>query len=271
MKRALVILSLILAALIILSCGKKQTPEHVLKSYEKLKSELGQDAIGESIKKLEDFGKMNRSYKIADVVSEEIKKLREKIDGRFHFAKELARSGEFEQAEKILKDLAQYFPDTEDGKLAKKDLQFDFYMFKAQTLTMKRQLDEAEQIIKELLEKDISSDQKEIAERLLDSISISKQATEQSRLANMKSFCANLRILLEMYYNENGSYPAHLSLDSLKLGDQSTTERAREYLSAIESYTTSNNHFSFIAVSKDGKTRLRVTQDGIKGETGETK
>jgi hypothetical protein len=55
------------------------------------------------------------SEQAADTVKSDITRYRSIASGRYHEARDLARKGEFERAERILKDLAQFLPDTKAG------------------------------------------------------------------------------------------------------------------------------------------------------------
>ncbi len=258
------LLPITMCILVLSGCtGTQATPEEVVQSYARLKAELDEDTPGASTEKLETFRKQNARYQIAKTISEDIARLRSKAKGQFHRARDLARDGKFDQAEKILHDLSRHFSDAEEGKMAKQFMQFDLYALRATRLMMDRRLHEAEQTVREALRKDLTQEQIFQLERMLDGISNAKLSQAMSSFAQLQSIARNLHVLLEMHHAENGRYPASLSLDDLRLGDPSIQNRIREALLAIEDYQVSDNRYSFVAVGKDGKTRLRVTPGEI--------
>jgi predicted Zn-dependent protease len=246
------------------SCGeKKETPPEVEEIYKHLKSELDEDCIGESINRLEGFQKVNENYSISITVKEDVDQLRDQLEGRYHVARELAREGELERAEKILKDLIMYFPDTDDGEKAERYMQFDFDMFKATQLMMDNRYEEAEQTIREVMTRELTLQQAENAERLLDGLTNAKRGHAISRIQSMKAACHRLYLLLTRYRVENDNYPEHLNLHSLDFVDSASERALQKSLSAIEDYQASKKGFSLTAVGKDSRTRIRITQDGV--------
>ena len=241
------------------SYGKKETPPDVMQQYEELLSQLDMDAIGESIKRLEEFRARNAQYEVADAVEKEIKRLRREVKGRFHRACDIAGDGEFDRAEKMLVDLATYFPETKDGRLARAYLEFDFYMFKARRFLESERPGEAEQALRELLKRDLSAAQAEQVERMLDTASNMKRAREMSAANRVHAVCKTLQMALKRRYMEYGEYPTVLSLDRLDFVNADVRKQARMVLSAIEGYTSSGDSFSFVAVGRDGNIRFRVT------------
>jgi hypothetical protein len=259
---AILILCLFLAT--IFACGGREvTPPDVEEAYFKLRSELDADSLGESIKLLEDFLEAHADYQIVAVIKQDISQLRDQVEGRFHVARELARGGELERAEKILLDLIEYFPDTDDGEMGERHLQFDFYMFKATQLMMDGDLDNAEQAVREVMTNDLTVQQTEHAENLLDGLSKARHSKAMSQVHSRRAACQRLHVNMAVYYVEYDGYPENLSIDSLDFMDSTSQRFIRKNLSAIEDYEVSKRNFSLVAVGKDGKTRFRVTQDGV--------
>jgi len=248
---------LIGCALIISACAaERDTPAIVTNEYEQLKRELDQDTIGESIRRLDAFRKANAQYRIARTVAEDITRLREQANGRFHVARELARGPNLPRAEKILNDLATSFPDTDDGRMAREFMQFDFHMFKANLLMNDRRFAEADQTVRQLLGTKLDAARASQVEHVLDAI-------HTAVIAGLENGCRLLRVSLEAARAEQGQYPRTLSLDNLPLRDPGLESEITASLSSIESYQPTRDGFSFVAVGKDGKTRRRVTERGI--------
>ncbi len=248
---------LIGCALLVSACAAdRDTPAAVTKEYERLKGELDQDTIGESIQRLEAFRKANEQYRIAATVAEDVTRLSEQARGRFHMARELARGPELSRAEKILNDLATSLPDTDDGRMAREFMQFDFHMLKASLLMNEGRLAEADQTVRQLLGTKLDAARASQVERVLDAI-------HTSAVAALENGCRLLRVSLEAARAEQGQYPSALSLDNLPLRNPGLESEIAASLSSIESYQPTRDGFSFIAVGKDGKTRRRVTERGI--------
>jgi hypothetical protein len=260
----LMIRNVCILLLMLMSCtGSKETPPEVIESYRLLKSELDEDAIGESIKKLEDFRKDNSQYKISWIIEEDMAGLKENVDGRFHMARELARGGDLERSEKMINDLANYLPDTKEGELAEEYLQFEFHQFKATRLMMDERFDEAEHVIIELLKKDLTEQQTIHAENLLDGINTAIHGRSRAESQKMKAACHKLYTLLRMHEARRGEYPNSLTLASFSLGDKSDQQFIKNNLSSIDRYKVTREGFSFVAIGRDGTTAIPVTQDGV--------
>jgi len=242
---------------------RKPTPPEVLQSYETLRSELDEDAPGGSIAKLEAFRDRHAHYDISTAAARDISALRARTTGSFAKARELARQDEFPRAEKILKDLAENLPDTEDGRLARQYLKFEFRFFKAQRLLMQGRAEEAERAIRAPLAGDLTAQQVEQRERLLDAISNVKRAKAMAGAARAENACRMLQMLLNQYHAENGKFPPSLSLQDGDFPDASVRDRIREGLSAIEDYRPSEKGFSFVGIGRDGQSRIRTTESRV--------
>jgi len=262
-------LSVMALACLLFGCATKPPalpapPTDVLSAYQQLKSSLDPDCPGASIQKLEDFQKQNAKYDLAATVSADVAQLKAAVKDRFSTARDAVRQGQAERAEKIMKDLAQHFPDTDEGRMAQRFLRFDFHLVKANRLMMDRRVDEAEQAVRQVLKADLTAEEREQAERMLDGISHTQLALAMSNAARVQNVCRMLQVLLKVHHAEQGKYPPTLSLADLKLGDSSSQAQVREALSAIEDYKAAGAQFSFVAVGKDGKTRFRVTDAEVK-------
>lgn len=251
--------------------ARRETPPEVARAYEELRARTDDDAPGELIARLERFRRDNARYRISVTVRDEIAQLRQQAKGRYHLARDLARAGELGRAERVLRDLAENLPDTDDGRSAAQYLKSDFPFSKAQQLMAAGRFDEAERAARELLATDLPPPQADAAERLLDSIAMARNVSERAAVARVMSAGQVLRVCLQARFAERSAYPSQLSLEALDLGDPSAEAQVRKALSAIEGYTASENGFSLVAVGKDGKTRVRVSGEGVEEQGREAR
>jgi hypothetical protein len=211
------------------------------------------------------FPRRVRTRPPVDVVSEvknEIEDLRSLADGRYHAARELAREGDFDRAEGMLKDLATHFPEKPDGESAKQHLAFDFYYGKAQWLMVRQRWKESGEVARLLLGRDLTRAQQEKVEAILDGASQVGAAYSQATRAQALAACHHLVMLLQMMLAEEGRLPAQLSLSDVKEWDPAGSRSILRALSAIESYVQKDGRYSFTAVSASKEHRIRVV-DGV--------
>jgi len=253
-----------LATLAVAGCAaKRETPPEVARAYEELLARADADAPGALVAGLERFRRDNARYRISATVSDEIKRVRRTAEGRYHLARDLAREGALGRAERILTDLADNLPDTDDGRSAVQYLKFDFPFFKAQQLMAAGDFDEAERTARRLLANRVAPPQSDAIERLLDAIAAARKAAERAAMGRAMSAGQVLRVCLQSLFAERGAYPSQLSFEALELGDPTAEAQVRKALSAIEEYVASGSGFSLVAVGKDGKTRVRVSGEGV--------
>jgi len=257
-------LMIVIAFTVISSCGEKlPTPPEVEDAYLRLKSDLDDDTPGQSIDRLEAFRNDYGDYLIGVTAKEEIERLRGQVEGRYHLARELAREGDLERAEKILTDLTTYFPGSDDGEMAKEYMRYEFHIFKATRMMMDERFDEAEEALREVLTHDLSRQESENAERQLDGLTNARRGHEISRVHGLRSACQQLRVMLMMYRAEHGRFPGKLSIDSPEIEGAAGNGMIRRHISAIEDYRVTKKGFSLVAVGTDRRTRFHVTSDGV--------
>ena len=247
-----------------LGCAKKTapTPHEVATHFHALLDTLDANSPGAAVVRLEAFLRENENYEIADSVRLEVKRFREATDGRYHEARELAREGEFDGAEFILKDLAQV-PDTEDGASAERHLEFDFYFEKAKWLLTRQRFDESEAVARELLARDLNRFQRDQVEQILDHVGNVDAAIGQSDRAHAEGACRQLIVFLANVYVNEGQYPESLSLSDLDNLDPYTSKSIVRALASIDDYHASQDNYSLVAVSKQGH-RFRIVDGEIK-------
>jgi len=244
----------------VLGCAKEKapTPPAVVAEFHALLDSLADTAPEASAGRLEAFLDEYGNYSIADTVRTERDRVRAAAAGRYHVARELARQGEFQHAEHILNDLANHLADTPDGENAKQHLEFDFYFGKAKWLMVRQRFEESEVVARALLERDLTAFQTSQVEMILDNTDNVNAALSQSERAHAESACHQVSIALQTLYVEEGAYPSRFSLaDAERWGSV-------RGLSAIEDYRASEQNFSFVGVSAEGRHRIRVVDGEIK-------
>jgi len=248
-------------AFCICGCSKKDTPAHVMDKYQELKAGLDDDRLGESIAALEEFGESYKRYDVSDLARQEIERLQALVPGRFVQAQGLARDGEFERAHEMLKDLAQNFAGTDDGKQAADYLKYGFAALWSKSLLADGKPEQAEKLLQDLDRGNMDADQQKAYDSLLDSISLARNSRDMQDKQVALAGCRALRQTLRLYYSMNKELPASVSLDDPEL-KLMTHPQIRDGLSAIENYERTDTGFVLTAVSKDGGTRFRVTENG---------
>src|SRR5262245_49566173 len=150
------------AAYLLASCTQEPgpTPQDVSTRFHAMLDTLDVNHPGAALLALDTFMNNNPSYTVADSVEREILEWRGAIQGRYHQARELARDGEFDRAERMLKDLA-LLPQTEDGASAAQHLEFEFYFEKAKWLMVRQRFQESEAVARELLSRDLNRFQRD--------------------------------------------------------------------------------------------------------------
>jgi hypothetical protein len=234
------------------------TPPTVTAQFHALLDSLDEAPPGAAVARLESFSSAHLDYDIADSVQAEIVQVRGAAEGRYHEARELARRGEFDQAELILVDLAQHLSETRDGVSARRDLEFDFYFGKAQWYLIRQQHEESEAVASKLLEFDLTSYQASQVEMLLDKAGNIDAAFSRVERANARSSCRHLTIMLVQQYVDEGRYPSSLSTADIANWGPQESEFILRGLSSIEDYEVSEHSFSFTGVSAKGHHRVRV-------------
>lgn len=241
---------------------KTATPGEVQARFHALLDTLDTNSPGESVQSLEAFRREYKQYEIADSARLEMERFQSATDGRYHEARELARRGEFDGAEYILKDLARV-PDTEDGASAARHLEFEFYFEKSKWLLVRQRFDESEAVARELLSRDLNRFQHDQVEQILDHVGNVDAAIGQSERAQTEAACRQLIVFLANLYVNDGRYPESLSLSDLENLDPYTSKSIRSALASIDDYEASQDNYSLVAVGTQGQ-RFRIVDGEIK-------
>jgi hypothetical protein len=252
-----------LALLLAAACAQQQspTPDDVSARFHSLRDSLDADFPGEAIHSLEAFVDENARYQVADSARAETLRFRSMLDGRYHEARELAREGEFDAAEFMLRDLA-LLPDTEDGASAARHLEFEFHFEKAKWLLVRQRFEESEAVARALLTRDLNRFQRDQVEQILDYSANVDGAMAMSRRANAEGACRQLVVFLANLYVNDGHYPSSLSLADLENLDPYASRTIADALESIEDYRATPDTYSLVAVSKDGH-RFRIENGKI--------
>ena len=261
--RSFIVASIVLSAAV-LGCSKSQpTPAEVAAEFLALLETVDEERPGASVARLTEFMNANSRYEIVAEVESEIDRLRSLADGRYHEAREIAREGDFDRAEGMLQDLATHLPETSAGESAKEHLGFDFYLGQAQWLMVRQRWEEGSEVVRPLLERDLTRAQREQVETILDGAGVVGAAHSQAERAQTRAATRNLVIYLETMNAEEGAYPSQLSLSDVEKWDPIGSRSILRTLSAIEDYQRTDRGYSFVAVSAGKQHRVRVVDGTI--------
>lgn len=238
------------------------TPPSVDAEYRTLVQSLEDELPGASVQHLSRFLRANADYDLAAEVEGEIERVIGLAEGRYRLARDLARDGDFEGAEEVLRDLATHLPETSDGEQAIEHLEFDFDFGKAQQLMAGERWVEAGETVRPLLDRDLTRAQESRVQAILDAAETVGVAVARADRAQAMADTRMVTLFLEMTYAEKGRYPRRLSLSDVAEWDPVGTRSLLQTLSAIEDYTFRESSYSFTAVSADGQHRIRVV-DGL--------
>lgn len=238
----------------------RPTPSSVVDRYHALVDSLDDDRPGTSAAELTKFLDEADRYQIADSVRIQIRHFELLSYGLYHEARALARDGEFDRAEEMLRDIAKL--DTEDGKSAREHLDFEFYMEKARWLMVRQRIDEATAVARDLLERDINRFQRDQAEKILDYTGNVGAAMEMAKGTEEQSACKQLIVFMATIYVNDGVYPGTFSLEDLQKMDPYNAQAMARLFSSFEEYHASQDHYSLVAVTKTGH-RYKIVDGNI--------
>jgi tetratricopeptide (TPR) repeat protein len=241
----------------------RPTPPEIVAQYQSLLAGLDEDRPGSSVHSLQAFLEENGIYEIADTVRSDIDHYRTLAEGRYHEAREYARQGQFDRAERILQDIARYLPDTPDGAAARGHLEFDFYFGKAQWLLVRQRYTESAQVARSLLDRDLTPTQVDQVETILDNVGHVDASLAMAERSKAQAACRQLAVVLAQQYVEEGAYPSRFSLADAKARDPFGSRSIARALSSIEDYRASQDGYSFVAVSARGRYRIRVVDGNV--------
>lgn len=230
---------------------KEPTPPAIADRYHALVDTLSMENPGSSTDALRSFLVESRRYTVADSVQLQLQRFNAASEGRYRTARELAREGDFDRAEAMLQDLA-LLPDNEDGKSARQHLEFEFYMEKARWLLVHQRFDEAGDVARTLQARHLSGFQRDEADKILDYTGLANDAMQMSARQSTRAACKQIIVLFASFYVDDGQYPGTFSIADLERFDPYSAKSIARSITAIEDYRASQDHYSMVAVGKDG-------------------
>lgn len=252
---------LVLLALTSSACESRQaTPAEVQAAYADLVASLEPAAPGFALLRLEAFARRNADYDIVVEVERRAVEWRQRLQPAYLNARELARQGQFDLAETILKDLA-LVPGEAAGAEAIDFLAFDFHKLEASSLLVTGDSEGAAAAARGLLAGAKGSEEMAAAQQLMDVAAVAELGARMTRTTALQSSARALHVFLLSSYVDNGQYPQRLSLDDPDLSYLRDTGSLRA-IDRLEGYRSTTDTFSVIVVGKDGQ-RLRVTNSAV--------
>jgi hypothetical protein len=239
---------------------RRTTPVEVQAAYADLVATLQPAEPGFAVLRLEAFARRNANYDIVLEVERTAGEWRQRLQPAYLNARELARQGQFDLAETILKDLA-LLPGEAAGAQAIDFLAFDFYKLKASRLLVTGDSEGAATAARGLLGQAKGSDEMAAAQQLLDLAAVAELGARMTRMTALQSSARALHVFLLSSYADNGHYPPRLSLDDPELSYLRDTGSLRA-IERLEDYRSTADTFSVIVVGKNGQ-RLRVTNTAV--------
>jgi hypothetical protein len=237
------------------------TPADVQAAYADLVASLDADAPGMSLLRLEEFGRRHARYEIAGRVEKDVATWRARLQPAYLRARDLARQGQFDAAESMLKDLA-LVADAPAGRQSSEFLALEFHKMKASRLLLTGDPEGAALAARRLLGGDVGAEQMGAAQQLLDAAAMAELAGRMTRTTALQSAAKALQLAVVSAYVDNGHYPERLSLDDPTLASLHDTGSLR-VIEQLEDYQATADTFSVIVVAKGSGQRLRVTHRGI--------
>jgi tetratricopeptide (TPR) repeat protein len=238
----------------------QDAPDSILVQLRRVMQTTDEARPGASVAALQAFLEEHSGYETDDVVQDQIERLSALADERYHEARELAREGSFEEAESILRDLATYLPDTSGGQKAADHLVFDFSFGRAQYYLVQERFDEAADVARRLLQRDLTVEQAQQTEQLLDRLAQIDAVMRMAERHNAQAEVRQITVALMMAFVEEGRFPDSLTLDRLE--DSPYYTGAPRFIASIEGYRATADNVSFTAVTRSGH-RIRVVNGQI--------
>jgi hypothetical protein len=265
MNRLLIYVCVALLSLVAIGCGKGNTPDYVQDIWEsaKAKYETHPEALGAHIAEMEELVQRYSKFQVSEEIAKQLAESKAKIPGRYDNSRNLVRRGEFERAEKILKDLAENLADTADGKLAKEYVHFEFYMHAAQQYLLGREYEKGEAFLAKVELENLEPVEKERLHSILDTFATAKNAKQQASAAQFKGACRALFLTLVKHRAHNGSFPTEGTLETLSGLDPRNRILIKDIFSKVEGYKSDGQTFSMTAVGAGGEHTCKITDQGV--------
>lgn len=252
----------LLAASMLAGCHSQlATPPEVQAAYTELVASLDPEAPGLSLMRLKYFAQRHARYQIASTVERDVAAWQIRLQPAYLAARDLVRDGQFDQAERVLADLA-LVPDEPAGKQSSEFLAFEFHRVKASRLLVAGDAAGAERAARSVIGQPLGDQQQAAAQQLLDAAALATLGTQMTMTTALQSSARTLQVFLHSQYADNGQYPEHLTLEDPQLS-QLLDLGALGAIGALEDYKATPDTFSVVVVGKGTGQRLRITQRGI--------
>jgi len=236
-------------------------PDSVVARLQILVASLDPERPGASAAQLRGFLETHSGYTTDAIVGDNLKLLGEAAEARYQQAREFARRGDFDVAEAILVDLATHLPDSPGGRMASDHLAFDFHLNRAHHHLYRQRFDEAAEIVTELRGRDLTVEQSQMVEQILDNVghvNAAKSLIErQQGEAEVRQIM--LAVVTEMV-TEN-EFPADLTLPGLRRSQWFSG--SLDTIARIEGYRTRGDTYSFTAITRSGH-RIEVVDGQLR-------
>ena len=255
---------LLTAALAILAgCDRpSDTPPEIERAYAVLTSRLNSGEPGQAVAQIKQFARQHAREPIARQAERDITYWQPQLDEAYLKARNLAREGQFERAEVMLRDLAQA-PEERSGKAAADFLALEFHHLRAADLMRRGDTAAAEAIARDLRKNQTLNESQQAAnERLLDEIAGLRMATTAFQVPALQNAGRTLIAHLESKYRDNGMFPKTLDLNDPGLAAVRQTGQFAS-IGHIEGYAATQDKFSFTLVGKDAAQKVKVTEKGV--------
>jgi hypothetical protein len=261
MRHRVLLVVTALVAVPAVACQSRTAPREVQAEYVELIASLDQDVPGESLLRLKDFAKRYESYDIASRALHDAAAWRNMLQPRYLEARDLVRDGQFDQAERALKDLA-LVPDEPAGKQSSEFLAFEFHRMKASRLLVTGDTTGADAAARALIGSQPGDQQMAAAQQLLDAVATARLGARMTMTTALQSSARALQVFLHSHYADMGQYPARLTLDDPALADLRDSG-ALDAISSLDDYQATQDTFSVIVTGADGRRRIRITNRGL--------
>jgi len=255
--RCILLLAGTLACEAFVGCDSRvPAPPDVRAEHAELVASLDESAPGLAVLRLQEFARRRERYAPALGVQHDIARCQALLEPAYRRARDLARDGAFDEAERVLVDLA-LVPDEPAGRLSRDFLAFEFHKLKASRLLVAGDAEGAETAARQALARPLGDEQMAAAQQMLDMAALAKLGAEMTRTTALQSAARTVQVCLVSYYAEYGRYPERFTLDDPVL-EMARATRTLDVVARFEDYRADTETFSLIVVGRSGA-RFLVT------------
>jgi hypothetical protein len=255
--RCILFLAGTLACQALAGCDSRvPAPPDVRAEHAELVASLDENAPGLAVLRLQEFARRRERYAPALGVQQDIGRWQALLEPAYRKARDLARDGAFDEAERILVDLA-LVPDEPAGRLSRDFLAFEFHKLKASRLLVAGDAEGAETAARQALDRPLGDEQMAAAQQMLDTAALAKLGAEMTRTTALQSAARTVQVCLVSYFVEYGRYPERFTLEDPAL-EMARATRTVDVVARFEDYRADPETFSLIVVGRSGA-RFLVT------------